>query len=227
MSAAEDQKALARKRQAMAYSDFTLNDLRRTFKLTFDEQTDLFAAIPELVIGDLLQTILHEHIPLALAIHTEKARSELILVPVLVEVRRRLQRQISLFSGVDFSVAPERGLNGVCDYILSAAPEQLVVTAPVVMIVEAKNDNIKAGLAQCIAEMIAAQAFNEYEGTGLTTIYGVVSTGSIWKFLKLEGNTVFIDLPEYYLESVDKILAILMHIMENALAQVQQPTATP
>jgi hypothetical protein len=207
----------------MAYSDFTLNDLKRTFALVYNEQTDLFGSIAEGDVGDLLTTILREHIPLALAIHTEKARSELILVPILVEVRRRFQRQISLFSGVDFSVAPQQGLNGICDYILSAAPEQLVVTAPVVMIVEAKNDNIKAGLAQCIAEMVAAQQFNRQEGNGLTTIYGVVSTGSIWKFLKLEDQTVSIDLPEYYLESVGKILAILMNIMEQALNQLHQP----
>lgn len=207
----------------MAYSDFTLNDVKRAFDLTFHEQTDLFGNVPEIAIGDLLQTILAENTPLALAIHTEKARSELIIVPILVEVRRRMQRQISLFSGVDFTVAPQRGLSGVCDYILSASPEQLVVSAPVVMIVEAKNDNIKAGLAQCIAEMVAAQLFNEREGTGLTTIFGVVSTGSIWKFLKLEGSTVFIDMPEYYLESVDKILAVLLHMMQGAVAPVQPP----
>ncbi len=207
----------------MAYSDFTLSDLKRSFGLTFNEQTDLFAHIPGTPIGDLLQTILQEHIPLALAIHTEKARSEMILVPILVEVRRRLQRQISLFSGVDFSVAPELGLNGVCDYILSGVSEQLVVSAPAVMIVEAKNDNIKAGFAQCIAEMIAADTFNRREGTVLRAIYGVVSTGSIWKFLKLEGTTVFVDLPEYYLESVDKILALLLSIMEDAVGQLQAP----
>src|SRR5687767_12258689 len=83
---------IANEREApiMAYSDFTLSDLKRSFSLTFNEQTDLFAPIPGIPIGDLLQTILQENIPLALAIHTEKARSEMILVPILVEVRRRL-----------------------------------------------------------------------------------------------------------------------------------------
>ncbi len=203
----------------MAYSDFTLTQVRRAFQLTFEEQIDIFADVVPVAPGELLHTILQEQIPLALSIHTEKARSELILVPILVEVRRRLQRQISLFSGVDFTVAPERGLNDVCDYIFSAVPEQLLISAPVVMIVEAKNDNIKAGLAQCIAEMVAAETFNEREGAGVTTVYGVVSTGSIWKFLKLEGTTVWIDLPEYYLESVDKILAVLLQIMQGVMAQ--------
>lgn len=209
----------------MAYSDFTLHQLKQTFNLIFQEQTDLFASVSALPVGDLLATVLHEQVPLALAIHTEKARSELILVPILVEVRRRMQYQISLFSGIDFSVAPQQGLNGVCDYILSAAPEQLFVTAPVVMIVEAKNDNIKAGLALCIAEMLAAQLFNHQESTGLVTIYGVVTTGSIWKFLQLHETTVSIDRSEYYLDQVGKVLAILVHMMETAVGQVCQPVS--
>jgi hypothetical protein len=76
--------------------------------------------------------------------------------------------------------------------------------------VVAKNDNIKSGLGQCVAEIIAARVFNEREGKGPTIIYGVVTTGSLWKFLKLEGGTVFVDQPEYYLDRVEKILAILL-----------------
>ena len=88
------------------------------------------------------------------------------------------------------------------------------------MLVEAKNDNIKAGLGQCIAEMIAARIYNEREGKGPTTIYGVVTTGSIWKFLKLDGSTVTIDQPEYYLEQLDTILAILVQIVETTDTRV-------
>ncbi len=37
----------------------------------------------------------------------------------------------------------------------------------------------------------------------------LVTTGSIWQFLKLEGQVVQIDLSEYYLKDVNKILGIL------------------
>ncbi len=84
-------------------------------------------------------------------------------------------------------------------------------TAPVVTVVEAKNDNIKSGLGQCVAEMVAARLFNERTGEGPATIHGVVTTGSNWRFLKLDGGTVFVDRPEYYLDHVEKILAILLH----------------
>lgn len=197
----------------MAYSDFTLDRVIRAFALTLDERNNLFASVPEAVISERLQTTLSENVPLALAINTEKARSELIIMPLLVELRRLTERRISLFSGIDFSVAPEQGLNGVCDFILSQSPEQLMLNSPVLMLVEAKNDNIKSGLGQCIAEMLAAQLFNQQRNSGPTTIHGVVTTGSIWKFLRLEATTVVVDQPEYYLDQVQKVVAILLAIV--------------
>jgi hypothetical protein len=171
----------------MVYSNFTFRTLIKDFALTLKEQQNLFAAVPEHEPSEFLDMTLAENIPLALAIQTEKARSELIIAPILVELRKLTGRQISLFSGVDFTVDKEQGLSGICDYIISRSPEQLFVRAPVITIVEAKNENIKAGLAQCCAAMIAGQLFNADEGTELTTIYGVVTTGNIWKFLQLEG----------------------------------------
>jgi hypothetical protein len=93
---------------------------------------------------------------------------------------------VSLFSGIDFSVDPGQGLNGVWDFIVSRFPEQLFVSAPVLIIVEAKNENIPGGLAQCIVAMIAAQLFNDREGSVVAAVYGVVTTGTNWRFLKLE-----------------------------------------
>jgi hypothetical protein len=85
----------------------------------------------------------------------------MIIIPILLEVKRRSKHQISLFSGIDFNVNFEKGLNGICDYIIRFSPEQLFIRAPVITLVEAKNENIKAGLGQCVAEMIAAQLFNQ------------------------------------------------------------------
>lgn len=57
-----------------------------------------------------------------------------------------------------------------------------MISAPVIAIVEAKNEDIKSGLGQCIAEMVAAQIFNEHENNEIPTIYGIVTSGEIWKF---------------------------------------------
>lgn len=133
----------------------------------------------------------------------------MIISPILLEVRRKLNYKISLFSGIDFNVDNTRGLNGFCDFLISLSPEQLFIRAPVITLVETKNENLKSGLGQCIAEMLAAQLFNEIQGNEIKTIYGVITIGTIWQFLKLEGKTIFIDLSEYYIKDINKILGIL------------------
>jgi hypothetical protein len=200
----------------MAYSDFTtLSKVRTAFNLTIDETTRLFLDIASIEPSDYLKTTLNEFVPLANAINTEKARSELIIAPVLLEVRRHFNFQVGFFSGTEFNVEPTIGLNGYCDYILTASKEMYEIYAPVVTLVEAKNENIKSGLGQCIAEMIAAQRFNQQNETPIDTIYGAVTTGMIWKFLKLDRQTAFIDLSDYFIKEVDKILGILSHPLNN------------
>jgi len=202
----------------MAYSDFTLSDIKEKFQIVTEEQVDIFHNIEEEKISDYLNGTLKENIPLALAIHTEKARSEMIVTPILIEIRKILNHRISLFSGVEFNVDKEKGLNGICDYLISLSKEQLYVTSPVISVVEAKNDNIKSGLAQCSAEMIASQIFNEQKQDRIDTIYGIVTTGSIWKFLKLDGKTLYIDIKEYYLEQLGKIMGIMLHIIRSEIS---------
>ncbi|MFN6513877.1 MAG: hypothetical protein RMY29_005185 [Nostoc sp. CreGUA01] len=193
----------------MAYSDFSLGRAKQEFSLTTLEKRDIFAAAPELAASNLLAETLNYNLEIALGSNSEKARSELIIAPILVDLRRQLREQVSLFSGVDFTVDNAKGLNGTCDFIITKSPEILILTAPVITVVEAKKENINAGLGQCAVEMIAAQIFNQQAATEIKTIYGAVTTGSIWQFLKLEEQTLTIDLSEYYLKDVNKILGIL------------------
>ena len=166
-----------------------------------------------------LQETLAETIPIALAVSTEKARSELIISSVLVEARRHFAGQVSLFSGVDFTVEPEIGLGGTCDFLFSLSPLQLVVQAPAIAIVEAKNGNLKNGMGQCMAEMLAAQRFNERRGLLLSVIYGIVTSGSAWKFMSLQSTMVTVDETEYYIGQLDTILGILVFMVREGLEQ--------
>ncbi|MBK1990898.1 hypothetical protein A0J48_025885 [Sphaerospermopsis aphanizomenoides BCCUSP55] len=194
----------------MSYSDFKLSEVIQNFGLTINEASGLFAETPEEECSDLLATILKENVDLAVSINTEKARSEMIISPILLEVRRKLNYEISLFSGVDFNVDNQQGLNGFCDFLISLSKEQLFVRAPVITLVETKNENLKSGLAQCIAEMVAAQLFNEQKQNQIKIVYGAVTIGTIWQFLKLEDKIISIDLSEYYIKDVKKILGILI-----------------
>jgi len=199
----------------MAYSDFKLSEIIQKFELTLNEVSGLFGDVPEEESSDLLTTILKENVDLAVSINTKKARSEMIISPILLEVRRKLNNEISLFSGVDFNVDNQQGLNGFCDFLISLSKEQLFIRAPVMTLVESKNENLKSGLAQCIAEMLAAQLFNEQKQNAIKIIYGAVTIGTIWQFLKLEDKTISIDLTEYYIKDVKKILGILISAIKQ------------
>ena len=197
----------------MAYSDFTLKDLKKKFNLTLIETAGVFQDISPRKPSSILESILQDNIPLALAVNTEKARAELLISPILVELRNQMNKEISLFSGVDFTVDPSLGLNGVVDFLISRSPEQLMIESPVTVLVEAKKENLNAAIPQCIAEMIAAQKFNEIQENVIPAINGVVTTGSAWKFLRLEGTTVTLDLNEYYIPPVNKVLGILNYLL--------------
>ncbi len=193
----------------MAYSDFTLETALAKFGLELCDRPRLFRDIPPRVASDMLQEILAENIPLALASNTEKARSELIIAPILVEFRRQCDRQVAVFSGIDFTVDASMGLSGICDFLISRSPELMVLRSPIVVLVEAKKENLNAGLGQCLAEMFAASLFNERHGHPHPTILGVVTSGTNWRFMTLTHQAIQLDLDEYYLSDVGKILGIL------------------
>lgn len=201
----------------MAYSNFTLSDFIKQFGLILKDKNDLFADIPEVEYSEYLDFTLKYSLPLASEINTEKARSEMIITPILLELRRMLDDKISLFSGKEFNVDLERGLNGACDFLISLSESQIVIMAPVIAIVEAKKEDLIAGLGQCAAEMYAAQLFNQKEGNQIKIIYGVMTSGTVWRFLKLEGNALDIDVVEYYIKDVGKILGILLSLLKGTV----------
>jgi len=202
----------------MGYSDFTLKDVKTKFGLSTMEYLSLFDGVPDVAPSDLLGRTLHRVTALAVAISTEKAKSELLTAPILTDVWAALRPRVSLFSGNEFSVDPARGLNGYCDFILSRAAEQAYIAAPVLVIVEAKNDLPTNGFGQCAAGMVAARVFNEREGEPVRAVFGACTSGTVWRFLKLEADVLYIDQPEYHITQVGKILGILHHIMSEPAA---------
>jgi hypothetical protein len=195
----------------MSYSDFTLARVQADFGLTVDTTRDLFAGVPPVPVSPVLQQTLERQAPLALMGNTEKARSEWLIAPLLGELWVRSGRRISVLSGVEFEVDPAVGLTGVCDFLIGRTPQLFYVTAPVLVVVEAKKESIVGGFGQCAAAMVAARRFNQSEQSGVETVYGCVTSGNNWKFLRLDGTVLAIDLPEYQISQADRILGILMH----------------
>lgn len=194
----------------MAYNQFTLDDVKQRLGLSLREVEGLFATVPPATPSAWLEETLREGASVALAVSTEKARSEWIIAPILLEVRRQRRGELSLFSGTEFNVDESRGLVGFCDWLVARSPEQLAIEAPVVALVGAKNENFRLGIPQCLAEMYAARLFNERRGHPRPVVHGVVTTGNVWRFLRLRGDVGEVDRAEYYLREIDRILGVLV-----------------
>ena len=197
----------------MSYRDFRLVDVVNQFHLQVNESIGLFEQTEPVTPSAHLLETLRFNLPLASTLGTEKARSELLIAPVLVEIKRVHRPDVSFFSGIELTVDPAVGLAGVCDFLLSLSPEQMYLRAPVITLVEAKSESLREGMGQCVAEMIAADRFNEAEGNVIPVVHGAVTTGTAWKFLRKRGAVIEIDLNEYALAQPERILGILLSML--------------
>ncbi|MBY0522933.1 MAG: hypothetical protein K2R98_06025 [Gemmataceae bacterium] len=198
----------------MAFRDFTFPQVQERLGLRVQD-ADLYSAAEPFAVRPEVAAFIQDGVALALANSTEKAKSEFIIAPVLLELRRSLGPRFVLFSGVEWDVDSSRGLNGYCDFIVGRGPSQHILQSPYVAIVVAKNDLIRSGLGQCIAAMYAAWLSNEHSSMPTSAVHGVVSTGAAWKFLRLQGDVVTMDTPEYFIDNLPKIMGILRCIVES------------
>jgi hypothetical protein len=197
----------------MAFADFHYPDVLDALGLTERTVRSLFADAPPVRPSAELSATLRRNAMLALSINTEKARAEWLVAPILGEFWDRYGGTVNLLSGSNFIADPDAGLTGYCDFLIGRGPQRPLPTAPVLVVFEGKNENIYDAFGQCIAAMVGAQRFNRRHGTGVEAVYGCSTTGDNWKFLQLTGSLVSIDLPEYQLSDVDKILGILTHMV--------------
>ncbi len=152
---------------------------------------------------------------------SEKARSEFLVAPILQALQQKHLDQFSIFSGYEFNIDKERGLNGFCDFILASSQDTFMVEAPAFFIVETKKVDIDDhAIAQCGAELYAAHIFNAQKQKPQPAIYGCVTSGYSWGFLKLSGNILMLD-PNYIslnFKRPHQVLAALQWIFSSVYA---------
>jgi hypothetical protein len=196
----------------MAFSDFSFEAACQKFSLHFEQPTPEFAA-SVIEPSAPLRALLKGYVQLATTINTEKARSEFLIAPLLADFTMHFRSQVSLFSDAPLNVDAEAGLTGFCDFLISRDPNALRVTAPVVVVVEAKREDIIGGLGQCVAELVAARMLNEREKKSVPVLLGAVTSGTNWRFLRLEGNTVTLDSQERFISEPQEILGLLATVL--------------
>ncbi len=194
----------------MRYGDFTLDTVRKLLGITL-QQASLFEPVRPAEPPHWLREALDRGTQLALL--SEKSRSEFVVAPILLAARELCGNKFAIYSGQRLDVDPDRGLVGECDFLLTLTPPLPVLQAPAAVILEAKKGDVEAGLGQCAAQMVGAQAFNRNEGRAVEPIFGCVTTGEAWQFLKLQESTLWIDRDRYYIQSVAAVLGIFQAIV--------------
>ncbi|MCB1775944.1 MAG: hypothetical protein KDI50_00765 [Candidatus Competibacteraceae bacterium] len=202
----------------MAYSDFkTFDQINQDLGIAIEAGSELYRHIePVKLTAWFIETMKMAYTK-ATRINTESARQSLIVDNVLMELNQHIV--ISFFLENTFNVDADKGLTGNPDSIISKSDNQLYITSPVVVLVEAKKSDLGSGLPQCIAEMEAARIFNERKGRPIAPIYGVVTDGVLWQFLSLQDGTATIDSYFYNFDDGSKIVGILKFFVESSIPQ--------
>jgi len=195
----------------MAYKNFTLDELKQKFNLNHKRDL-LFSNIKNIEISDWLKITLQKNSKFS--IKSEKARSEYIIAPLLTELKEINNDFFDIFSGDTLIADKKNGLTGECDFILTKNLKTFIISAPIISIVEAKRQDIELGIDQCAAQMYGAKVFNENDKFPVSTIYGCVTTGDAWQFLKLENDTLTIDTERYFYDNLPTLLGVFQQIID-------------
>lgn len=199
----------------MAYSDFTVEILKKQFGLKFRAERLFGEAVPTAPSAWLVEALARGA---EMGFSSEKSRSERLVTPVLMELTRLRPHTFSVYSGANLDVDIAAGLRGECDFIFSLSRIQDFVTAPIICIAEAKKQDLEQGTLQVTAQLLGARKLNEREGNSIETLYGCSTTGIEWRFLTLQGSEVTVDEVRYQLANLDALLGTLQAVVDRAVA---------
>ena len=198
----------------MAYSDFTLESVESTFRPTTDLGVLFPSPSPVSVPTWLAETLKRGQD--AFVLDSEKLRSEILVVPILLAVAENYTpRRLAIFSGQPLDSDPSRGLTGACDFLIAKTQPVPRLKSPILSIVEAEKSDLDLGLGQCVAQMLGARFFNELAGEPERVLYGCVTSGREWQFLRLADQIATLDCEPIFLDNLEGILSRFHAVLEE------------
>ena len=195
----------------MAYSNYSLEQIEEKFGVK-NQIMSIFPDIKPLIKSDWLEQTLA--IASTVPTRTEKAKSELFVMPLLLELRKRNDNFFTIYSGENLVADKKVGLTGECDFIISKEIKSFSMNYPILQVVEAKKHDIELGLGQCAAQLLGAKIFNEKRKVILPVIYGCVTNKSEWQFLKLQDDIIYVHDYVFPYGEIDKILGVFQYIID-------------
>jgi hypothetical protein len=200
----------------MKFSDFkSVEDVLAKYPL--HEKKASFIPQVEMTPSELFMDNLKFTLSMQASVESEMFYREAFVFPFMQEAWKR-HPKLKLW--VNRKLAYQDELTGEPDYFVSVLPQGPTrdpVGKPLVAVAEAKQEDFIAGWGQCLAEMIACQKLN---GEEKLTIYGIVSTGEIWQFGKLEEDVFTKDLYPYSINDAAKVLGVLDYLFEQCEKQI-------
>ena len=196
----------------MAYRDLKMKDLKAKFGIQ-EMGVELFDKLKISTIepSDSLKSKLADAKYITLS--TEKAVSEQLVAPVLVEIAK-MNEDLQIFSGEIIVADKANGLNGELDFVFARKPWTRKPQNPLLCVTESKLGLINSGVDQATAQMLGLRIFNHNNGYTEDIIHGAVTDGTSWRFLKLEGTNLLLDLTVYTTENLPLLLGVLQKVVD-------------
>ncbi len=195
----------------MGYSNYKkLKQVTKTFGLDARKKV-LFPEIDLVMPSKWLEETLQKAQLFPLT--NEKSKSEKIVSPILSEVAEFYLDSVTLFSGEDLSVDSTKDLSGECDFFFILEAYKPYVESPIISLVEAKDEDMDYGIAQCSAQLYGAKLYNEMEGKNIPVLYGCATNSHDWQFIRFENDVFYIDNRVY--TDLKEILGVWHFIIQS------------
>lgn len=201
----------------MAFSDFkNVEQVFQQYPLQFEQNS--FLPNVSLELPEYLRTNIEFALSQKAADESEQFFRESLIFPILQEAWKR-HPHLKLW--VNRALQYDDRLFGAPDYFVAANTQGEIidrfVKKPLLAVAEAKRQDFELGWGQCLAEMIACQKLSNDERL---TIYGIVTTGSIWEFGKLSEKVFTQDPLPRSIAEAPKVLGALDFVFAECERQL-------
>ena len=194
------------------YSSFSFKAVKKQFGLKSVKGV-LFDNLKPIEPSDWLRDSLKKTSKMAIV--SEKSRSEWIVSPIMVEIKSLNEDKMNVLSGENMDVDKEMSLTGECGFVFVKDLYTFYVESLFFCLVQAKKHDIMDSFGQCIAQMVGARMLNEQDGINFPVIYGCVTTGLEWQFLKLNSQLFTIENSVKYINELPQLLGIFQRIIDE------------
>ena len=210
----------------MAYRKFKLTELEDKFGIQNRLIRWLDTSLTTPIEPSSLLKMVIERATLA-PLSTEKAVSERVISPIMTEVLERNTETIQLFSGEIINADDDSGLKGEIDFLFNYRPHSPTPEAPIFSITESKIGLLHKAWGQAAAQMLGVFVINQKLNHPLDVVFGSVTDGNSWQFLKLENKIVYIDSRVFTLTELPIILGIFQYFIDyQPVKSIRNPSAS-